>query len=125
MQRKDIEDSEQRLKRAMLESDVMTLSDLLSDSLIFVNHLGQRIGKAADIAMHQAGQLKLGVIELSETQITLLADSAIVQTNAAIEGRYEGQEASGEFVFTRVWARENNMLRVVAAHASLLLPQNG
>ncbi len=49
---------EERLRQAMLDSDVAELDTLIAPELIFTNHLGQLIGKQEDLAIHRSGALK-------------------------------------------------------------------
>lgn len=107
---KDIEGQiksvEERLRQAMLASDVTALDELLAPELIFTNHFGQCLGKEADIAAHKSGALSIFQLTLSEQQIKVLSgDVAVVSVRAQITGEYEGQPAGGGFRFTRVWAR--------------------
>lgn len=54
--------AEERLRLAMLNSDVNTLNELLAPELIFTNHLGQVLGKQDDLNAHQSGTLKIQVL---------------------------------------------------------------
>ncbi|UXH99977.1 nuclear transport factor 2 family protein [Photobacterium sp. TY1-4] len=110
--------AEETLKSAMLISDTQTLSELLSDDLVFVNHFGQVVTKAQDLALHQSGQLRLEAIELSEMTVQLIASVGVVQVRATIHGTYDGMDASGEFMFSRVWAPQDGRLKVHAVHST-------
>lgn len=44
---------EEQLRLAMLNHDVPVLDALLADDLIFINHFGQRMGKADDLKAHR------------------------------------------------------------------------
>ncbi|WP_257969650.1 nuclear transport factor 2 family protein [Vibrio parahaemolyticus] len=46
---KEILEAEEKLKTSMLNSDMIVLQYLLSDDLVFVNHLGHRTSKQDDI----------------------------------------------------------------------------
>jgi Domain of unknown function (DUF4440) len=46
---------EDRLRTAMLSSDVAALNELLAPDLIFTNHLGQLLGKDDDLAAYRSG----------------------------------------------------------------------
>jgi len=60
---------EERLRQAMLHSDVAALDALIAPELIFTNHLGQIISKQEDLAIHQSGALKLRELTPSEQRI--------------------------------------------------------
>lgn len=115
-------DAEERLRLAMLASDVSALDELLAPDLVFTNHLGQRLDKEADLSAHQSGALTISVLEPSDQQIRFLGDNvAIVSVRVQISGKYAGQPAGGDFRFTRVWAQSaDNTWRVAAAHAGVV-----
>lgn len=115
-------DAEERLRLAMLASDVSALDELLAPDLVFTNHLGQRLDKEADLSAHQSGALTISALEPSDQQIRFVGDNiAIVSVRVHISGKYAGQPAGGEFRFTRVWAQSpDNAWRVAAAHAGVV-----
>lgn len=115
-------DSEERLRLAMLASDVSALDELLASDLIFTNHLGECLSKEADLSAHQSGVLTISALVPSDQRIKLVNDSvAVVTVRVQINGKYAGQPAGGDFRFTRVWTRSlRNQWQVVAAHAGLI-----
>lgn len=119
---KQIVESEERLRLAMLQSNVNALNELLAPELIFTNHLGQRLAKKDDLAAHQSGTLKIEVLEPSEEQIQLIGnDVAIVSVRVYLEGSYAGARSEADFRFTRIWALSSaGAWRVVAAHSSIV-----
>jgi ketosteroid isomerase-like protein len=113
-----IEDAEDRLRTAMLNSDVSALDELLAPDLIFTNHLGQLLGKENDLAAHRSGLLRVEELKPSERHIRLIGDVAIVSVRMRLSGTYDGNPANGDFRFTRVWAlTPDKSWRVVAAHS--------
>jgi ketosteroid isomerase-like protein len=104
-----IVEAEEKLRQAMLNSDVKALDELLAPELIFTNHLGQWIGKQEDLAGHKSGALKLTSIEPFERHILLKNNVAIVAVKMQLSGTYEGTPAGGNFRFTRVWARARSV----------------
>jgi len=47
---------EERLRQAMLNSDVAELDALIAPELIFTSYLGQLVSKQQDLAIHQSGR---------------------------------------------------------------------
>lgn len=117
-----IADAEERLRLAMLASDVNVLDELLASDLIFTNHLGQLLSKEADLSAHKSGDLNISVLKSSEQKILFLADNAaIVSVRVQVVGEYAGKPAGGDFRFTRVWSRlPNNKWQVMVAHAGMI-----
>jgi ketosteroid isomerase-like protein len=112
---------EDRLRTAMLSSDVAALNELLAPDLIFTNHLGQLLGKDDDLAGYRSGVLKVLSLEPSEWHVRALGDVAVVSVRMQLIGTYEGAPANGDFRFTRVWTRsQQETWQIVAAHAGLI-----
>ena len=115
-----IENAEDRLRTAMLNSDVSALDELLAPDLIFTNHLGQLLGKEDDLAAHRSGSLKVKELKSSERRVRLIGDVAIVSVRTQVSGTYDGNPANGDFRFTRIWAlTPDKTWRVVAAHSGI------
>jgi ketosteroid isomerase-like protein len=116
-----IVDAEERLRTAMLNSDVTALDELLAPELIFTNHLGHLLGKENDLAAHRSGMLKVKELKPSEQHVRVAGDVAIVSVRMQLSGTYDGNPANGDFRFTRVWALSpHKTWRVVAAHAGIV-----
>ncbi|MFZ0273541.1 MAG: nuclear transport factor 2 family protein [Acidobacteriaceae bacterium] len=112
--------AEERLRSAMLRSDVVVLDELLAPELIFTNHLGRVLGKEDDLAAHRSGVLKVRELNLSEQVVLVVGDVAVVSVRTQLAGTYDGNPANGDFRFTRVWAlSRERTLRVVAVHAGI------
>lgn len=112
-------EAEERLRRAMLDSSVGELDELLDDDLLFTSHLGQVTTKEADLSAHASGAVKIDSLEFSDRQVRPLGEVAVVAVRVAIAGTFLGQAASGAFRFTRVWRRGPRGWRVVVAHSCL------
>lgn len=117
-----INNAEEQLRQAMLASDVEALDKLLARDLIFTNHLGQCLGKDADLSAHSSGDLSISKLEPSEQQVGFIGDNvAVVSVRVQVAGKYAGQPAGGDFRFTRVWAQsQDGSWQVVAAHSGTI-----
>ena len=109
---------EDRLRDAMLKSDVAALDSLIADELIFTNPAGALLTKEMDLEAHRSGAQRMHSILPSEQQVLHYGDTAIVNVKALLSGSFEGLPFSGEFRYTRVWHMENGHWRVVAGHCS-------
>jgi Domain of unknown function (DUF4440) len=119
--RKTIIELEERLRLAMLASDVPELDALISPDLLFTNHLGILIAKQADLASHQSGDLKLNSLKPSEQQIRTMDKSAVVSVAMHLQGSYLEQAIDLNIRYTRVWAiGSNGQLQIIAGHASAI-----
>lgn len=97
---------EDRLAQAMRAGDAASLDALLAADLVFIDQNGRSQGKAADMAIHRSGLLRLERLEISDRKVRLLGeDAALVTLRARLEGRYQGAHFSGHYAYSRVWLR--------------------
>lgn len=115
---KEIEELEQRLRQAMLSSDVRVLEGLLSDELIFTNQDGFRLTKEDDLRAHRSGLLSIQKLDIVHQRIRLLNDAAIVWVTARSAGTYSGTAFDGTFAYTRLWCRTSRGWRIEMGHCS-------
>ena len=116
-----IQHVEQRLRDAMLASDIDELDALLSDDLLVVGPDGQLVGKTDDLATHRSGILQIKTMVPLETTIKLLADVAIVFVAMDMQVFVQNQSFEGRYRYTRVWSKQPaNNWQITAAHISLM-----
>jgi len=116
----EVAKAEERLRNAMIESDIPILDKLLSPCLVFTNHLGLVMSKSDDIEGHKAGDLKIEDIVLSDQIIKRIDGLVLVSVHAEITGSYKGSTANGNFRFTRLWNNENSNWKVIVGHSCLV-----
>lgn len=113
--------AEEALTQAMLKSDVVALDQLLSERLLFTNHLGMLIRKQDDIDLHKQGIVHLHQIDASEQNIECHANFAVVSVKLHIIGSFHQQVSEADFRFTRIWhLSENNKLQLISGHSCLI-----
>ena len=112
---------ENRLKHAMLNSNISELNEMLSDDLIFTNHLGQLVTKQEDLNAHKTGQLKIENIEFCDVKIMPFNEMAMVNAKVRLVGSFNGEAAETIFRFSRIWSKNsNNTWQVIMAHSTLV-----
>ncbi len=113
--------AEERLRLAMLNSDVSTLDELLAPELIFTNHLGKILGKQDDLNAHRSRTLDIEVLTPSERHIQFRGNVAIVTVLVHLVGSYGGITSDSNFRFTRIWSiSASGAWRIIVAHSSLV-----
>lgn len=113
--------AEQRLRLAMIDSDVVALDDLLAPDLLFTNHLGQILTKQDDLAAHRTRAVTIDVLVPSETHVRLVGNTAVVSVRVHLAGSYLGQSSEADFRFTRVWApNPRGAWHVIAGHSTIV-----
>jgi ketosteroid isomerase-like protein len=109
--------AEERLRKAMLASDVKVLDELLAPEIIITSHLGELLSKQDDLTAHLSGVFKIDKLNPSEQHIQIYEGVAIVSVRMQLSGSYRGSTAIGDFRYTRVWRiSEKGNWQIVAAH---------
>ena len=117
----EVINAEERLRLAMLASDVGTLDELLASSILITSHLGELLKKEDDLAAHKAGLFQINELTPSEQQIQLYGEVAIVSVRMQVSESYNHTPANGDFRYTRVWAiSPGGALQIIAAHIGLI-----
>ncbi|MCK8499204.1 nuclear transport factor 2 family protein [Myxococcus fulvus] len=121
MTEEDILAAEEALRQAMLASDVDMLDQLLSEDLVFVNHLGQVFNKDADLEGHGSGALRLTRLELGPPVIRFLSAGAVVVVRASVAGQSAGAGFAAQLRYTRVWQWVDERPQVVAGQCTVIV----
>jgi Domain of unknown function (DUF4440) len=112
---------EERLRQAMLKSDVAELDALIAPELLFTSHFGQLVTKEQDLDIHRSGILNFRELTPSEQHIQLNEGFSVVSVKMHILGNYEGTAIDQQYRFTRVWAiSTTGTLQIVAGHVGVV-----
>jgi Domain of unknown function (DUF4440) len=120
-----IEAAEDRLRHAMLTSDVAVLDALISKDLIFTTHHGAVMSKQDDLAHHRSGLLTFHKIELSEQKVMPItsgvSSAAFVSVRAEVSGVFADTPFEDDIRFSRVWQlTPSHDWQVIAGQATAL-----
>lgn len=113
-----IEEYEEQLRRAQLNSDVAVLERLLDDALVFTALDGRVVGKADDLAMHRSGRLRISKMEPTDCRMLDLGEVVVVSVRMDAAALVDGVAAVGPLRYTRIWTRRPDGWRIVAGHMS-------
>ena len=111
---------EDRLRTAMLASDVAELDALIAPDLVCVAPGGTLVTKADDLATHASGALKIARLDPQERVITLLTDAAVVVVLMEVAAQQRADTFEGRMRYTRVWRHDPQGWRIAVAHLSLV-----
>jgi hypothetical protein len=79
---------EERLRLAMLASDVSVLDELLAPEIIITSHLGELLSKQDDLAAHKSAAFEINELKPSEQHIKIYGEVAIVSVRMQLSGSY-------------------------------------
>ncbi len=117
----DIELLEERLRLAMLSSDVACLDALIAPNLVFTNHFGGVLSKQEDLDLHRSGALKIKAMQPSERKIMVLDPAAFVTVRVQLSGVWNGSPFNDDIRFSRVWHRSPTQgWQVIAGQATVV-----
>lgn len=106
--------AEERLRTAMLTSDVSALDTLIDDELPFVGPNGSVVTKAMDLEAHRSGIIRIHRLDPSERQVLLLGEVAVVNVRMETAATIQGQRTEAALRYTRVWRFVDGSWRIVA-----------
>ena len=111
---KEVSDLLDQYNEALLKKDAPALDRIWADDLSFVNLRGQLLSKKERLDNIKTGATSLESAKVSEKNIRVYGNTAIATLVVGIEGQYSGQEGSGSFRITTVWARPKGTWQMVA-----------
>ena len=116
---------EERLRLAMIGGDVEEADRLFSDSLIFINHMGQLISKADDIsAQKQAkkqGTFKMTRMDIARQDIRMIDNVAVVISDAEVDVVINNEKMTDRLIYTRIWQEFDSDWKLVGGQATRVL----
>ncbi len=110
----EILDIEERLRIAMLTSNVAELDRLIDDQLLFVGPDGSVYSKADDLELHRTSTTQFTRIDLVDVQIKQYESTAVTLVLANLAGTFKGSAFGGYSRYTRTWVLGNKGWRVVS-----------
>ncbi|KGR76375.1 nuclear transport factor 2 family protein [Ureibacillus sinduriensis] len=120
MEESCIYEYEEKLRQAMVEGNVESLDNLISDNLTFVSPFGQIVTKEDDLNSHRLGIVNITDIEFINQKVISLEDGAVTITKARVQATVAGKQREDEMYYTRVWQKQKNGVQVISGHSSFV-----
>lgn len=102
---------------AMVKNDPTVIDRIEADDYAYVmdDMKGDKRGDVDQARSHAYA----GTAELSEMQVRVFGDAAIVTGKAALrDAKYNGKDVSGDYLFTDVFVKRNGQWQAVASHSN-------
>jgi hypothetical protein len=103
---------------ALMKPDAMTLDSIFADTYVDTDEQSHRSDKQGVLSVLKSGELKMVSIKLSDMQVYVYGDAAVVTGSAAQVGNFRGQPLTAMIIFTDTFVRQNMKWRAVASHRS-------
>ena len=118
----NVKEAEDQLLSALLKSNLEAINELLHDDLIFIIPTGQIITKAMDLENYKTGSMKVHSLEVSDQEISLFQDTAVVAVVVNLKGTFMDQPIDGTYRYLRYWKDFDNTLKVIGGASIQLDP---
>lgn len=103
--RRQVEQLEDQWRVAQLNDDVAAMDRLLAEDYIGITMNGQVVTKTQQLDRMRARQFELKKIQFTDVKVKLISNTAIVTSQAEVEGTSEGTPLHGTYRYTRVYTR--------------------
>ncbi len=111
---------EEERNEAIVRGDAAVLERLTSDDYTFVTLRGEMRSKAEIIRDFRSGAAKYQSRTISDLNIRVYGDAAVVTGRAVQKGAENGKDYSGDYWFTRVYVRRNGRWTTVALQTTAI-----
>jgi ketosteroid isomerase-like protein len=117
--RLQIDRLEEMWRNAMLKADATTLGSLLSDDYMAITPNGTLLSKEQTLASLRSGTTRFTAIEVSDRKVRFYGKTALLTSRAEESGTIAGEDISGSFRYTHVYARDKQgAWKIVSFEAS-------
>ncbi|HEY0181015.1 MAG TPA: nuclear transport factor 2 family protein [Dokdonella sp.] len=110
----EIERLEERLRVAMLASDVAELDALIDDRLLFIGPDGRLYRKNDDLDLYRSGAQRLTRVDLEDVAVERHGSTAVTVVLANLAGEFNGRAFEGRSRYTRTWVRGEHGWKIVS-----------
>lgn len=112
-------------RNAVMHRDVQAMDDLLSDDYIAISSTGMIQSKQQTLDSLRSGVVHINTLVPSDRKVRFYGHTAVVTSRAEVKGSVGEGDMSGNFRYTRVYARnEQNVWKIVSFEASRITPNN-
>ena len=118
--REEIRALETARNEAIVHGDAAALERMTSDDYTFITLRGELRTKAEIVKGFSTGAFKYGSREISDLNIRVYEDTAVVTGRSSQKGAENGKDYSGDYRFTRVYVKQNGRWQTVALQATLV-----
>ena len=104
---------ENRLYKAMKESDTTMLDSLLHDDLLFIIPTGEVITKEQDLKNYKEGIIEIKELIPQTESLNIIGDTAVITLTIVLKGRFRGDSFETRYRYIRFWKSIENELKVI------------
>lgn len=120
--KEEIKSLEDERNRAIVKGDAAVLDRMTADDYTFITLRGELRTKSEIVKGFQSGSFKYASRTISDLNIRVYGDTAIVTGRSTQKGAENGKDYSGDYRFTRVYVKQNGRWLTVALQTTLIQP---
>ena len=122
--RHEIDQLEEAWRNAMLKGDTTTMSTLLADDYIAITSSGMLQTKEETLANLRTRRIHLTSLDVSDRKVRFYGKTALVTSQASVQGTTPDGDVSGGFRYTRVYVQDaQGHWKIVSFEASHIRQQ--
>lgn len=118
----EIKKMEKERAEAVVKGDWAKLEKETADNYTLVNINGEMSNKSQMVEGFKSGQNKLSKDEVSDMDVRVYGNVAVVTGKVSVEGIMGGKEVNGQARFTRVYAKQGGHWQSVALQQTRVSP---
>ena len=115
---KEIETLEERWRQATVNNNIGEMNRLLADDYVGITSNGTVENKQQALAQRSAGTIRVTRLDITDTKVRVYGDTAVVTSQAQLEGTNGTSDIGGQYRYTRVYNRRLGQWKIVSFEAS-------
>ena len=115
---KEIEALEEQWRQATVNNNIGEMNRLLADDYVGITSNGTVENKQQALAQRSAGTIRVTRLDITDTKVRVYGDTAVVTSQAQLEGTNGTSDISGQYRYTRVYNRRLGKWKIVSFEAS-------
>ncbi|MFT4113545.1 nuclear transport factor 2 family protein [Silvibacterium sp.] len=115
---KEIEALEEQWRQAIIANNVGQMDHLLADDYIGISANGTVETKTEALAQRRAGTARVTQLDIRDMKVRVYGDTAVVTSQAHVEGTNGQSSISGNYRYTRVYNRRLGQWKIISFEAS-------
>ena len=101
-----------------MTNNIGEMNKLLADDYVGITSNGTVENKQQALAQRSAGTVRITKLDITEIHVRVYGDTAVVTSQAQLEGSNGTSDISGQYRYTRVYNRRLGQWKIVSFEAS-------
>ena len=111
---------EREFGEALTRRDPKPIEGFLADDFSAIVASGEVFDRRQTLAAVTSTDYEIVSLHNEDIRVRVYGDAAVAAARGVVRGRYKGHDASGQFLYTRVWIRSKAHWQAVAAQSTNL-----